>query len=127
MSRSVLIADDEEFIRRLVTTTLEDVAGVHLIEARDGVEAVEVAARECPALILLDIAMPRLDGIEACRLLRAAPATRTTPIVMLTAHAGEEDEARAIDAGADRYLTKPYLPSQLLTIVAELTERDAAA
>ncbi len=120
MSRSVLIADDDEFIRRLVTTTLEDVAGVRLVEASDGREAVEVAAREHPALILLDVAMPNLDGIEACRRLRSLPATSETPIVMLTAHAGEEDETRALDAGADRYLTKPFSPLDLLRLVAEL-------
>ncbi len=120
MSRSVLIADDDEFIRRLVITTLEDVAGVRLVEASDGREAGEVAARERPALILLDVAMPNLDGIEACRRLRSLPGTSETPIVMLTAHAGEEDETRALEAGADRYLTKPFSPLDLLRIVDEL-------
>jgi len=120
VSRSVLIADDDEFIRRLVITTLEDVAGVRLVEASDGREAVEAAARERPALILLDVAMPNLDGIEACRRLRSLPGTSETPIVMLTAHAGEEDETRALEAGADRYLTKPFSPLDLLRIVDEL-------
>jgi CheY-like chemotaxis protein len=123
VSRSVLIADDDEFIRRLVITTLEDVSGVRLVEASDGREAVEVAAREQPALILLDVAMPSMDGIEACRRLRSLPATRTTPIVMLTAHAGEDDETRALEAGADRYLTKPFSPLDLLRIVDELPHR----
>lgn len=120
MSPEVLIADDDEFIRRLVTTTLEDVAGVRLLEARDGREAVELAVRTRPALILLDVAMPGLDGIEACRRLRAEPATSETPIVMLTAHIGDEDEARAVAAGADRYLTKPFSPLDLLRLVDEL-------
>jgi CheY-like chemotaxis protein len=120
MSPEVLIADDDEFIRRLVTTTLEDVSGVRLLEARDGREAVELAVRTRPALILLDVAMPGLDGIEACRRLRAEPATSKTPIVMLTAHAGDDDEARAVAAGADRYLTKPFSPLDLLRLVDEL-------
>jgi CheY-like chemotaxis protein len=120
MSPEVLIADDDEFIRRLVTTTLEDVSGVRLLEARDGREAVELALRTRPALILLDVAMPGLDGIEACRRLRAEPATSETPIVMLTAHAGDDDEARAVAAGADRYLTKPFSPLDLLRLVDEL-------
>lgn len=120
MSPEVLIADDDEFIRRLVTTTLEDVAGVRLVEARDGREAVELAVRTRPALILLDVAMPGLDGIEACRRLRAEPATSETPIVMLTAHIGDDDEARAVAAGADRYLTKPFSPLDLLRLVEEL-------
>lgn len=120
MSPEVLIADDDDFIRRLVTTTLEDVAGVRLLEARDGREAVELAVRTRPALILLDVAMPGLDGIEACRRLRAEPATSETPIVMLTAHIGDDDEARAVAAGADRYLTKPFSPLDLLRLVDEL-------
>ena len=120
MSPEVLIADDDEFIRRLVTTTLEDVSGVRLLEARDGREAVELAVRTRPALILLDVAMPGLDGIEACRRLRAEPATSETPIVMLTAHAGDDDVARAVAAGADRYLTKPFSPLDLLRLVDEL-------
>ena len=120
MSPEVLIADDDEFIRRLVTTTLEDVSGVRLLEARDGREAVELAVRTRPALILLDVGMPGLDGIEACRRLRAEPATSETPIVMLTAHAGDEDESRAVAAGADRYLTKPFSPLDLLRLVDEL-------
>ncbi len=124
MSPQVLIADDDEFIRRLVTTTLEDVSGVRLLEARDGREAVELAARARPALILLDIAMPGLDGIEACRRLRSEPATSATTIVMLTAHAGEDDEARAVAAGADRYLTKPFSPLDLLRLVDELPRPD---
>lgn len=125
MSRSVLIADDDEFIRRLVITTLEDVSGVRLVEARDGREALEVATAERPELILLDVAMPHMDGIAACRRLRELPATRSIPIVMLTAHAGEEDETRALEAGADRYLTKPFSPLDLLRIVDELPDRSA--
>jgi two-component system chemotaxis response regulator CheY len=120
VSRSVLIADDDEFIRRLVVTTLEDVSGVRLVEARDGREAIDVASRERPALILLDVAMPSMDGIEACRRLRSSPETSATPIVMLTAHAAEGDETRALEAGADRYLTKPFSPLDLLRIVDEL-------
>ena len=120
MTHTVLVADDDAFIRRLVTTTLEDVAGVTLVEARDGQEAVAVAARARPALILLDIAMPRLDGIEACRRLRADAATRGTTIVMLTAQTGGDDERRALAAGANRYLTKPFSPLDLLRLVDEL-------
>jgi two-component system chemotaxis response regulator CheY len=117
VSRSVLVVDDDEFIRRLVVTTLEDVAGVRLLEARDGVEAVEVAQRERPELILLDMAMPRLGGVEACRRLRSSSETSHADIVMLTAHSGSDEEARALDAGADRYLTKPFSPLDLLRLV----------
>ena len=116
----VLIADDDPFIRRLIATTLEDVAGFELIEATDGVEAVEVAGRESPTLIFLDIDMPRLDGIEACRQLRALPETQRTTIVMLTAAAESEVQRRAEQAGADLLLTKPFSPLELLRMVDDL-------
>ncbi len=116
----VLIADDDPFIRRLIATTLEDVSGFELIEASDGVEAVEVAERESPTLIFLDIDMPRLDGIEACRLLRARAETERTTIVMLTAAAESEVQQRAEAAGADLFLTKPFSPLELLRMVDDL-------
>lgn len=116
----VLIADDDPFIRRLIATTLEDVSGFELIEAIDGVEAIEVAERESPTLIFLDIDMPRLDGIEACRRLRERPETERTTIVMLTAAAESEVQQRAEAAGADLFLTKPFSPLELLRMVDDL-------
>ena len=118
MSRSVLIVDDDPFIRRLIATTLEDVAGFHVDEAGDGVEAVAAARAKRPAIVFLDIDMPRMNGIEACRELRAiADGT----IVMLTA-AGRELEAEARAAGADLFLTKPFSPLDLLQLVDSLSE-----
>jgi CheY-like chemotaxis protein len=111
----VLIVDDDPFIRKLVATTLEDVAGFELVEAADGREALEVAAGA--ALVFLDIDMPGLDGLQACRLLRANPDTAEATIVMLTAAAGEEAEREAEDAGADLFLTKPFSPLELLRLV----------
>ena len=114
MSRSVLIVDDDPFIRRLIATTLEDVAGFNIEEAGDGVEAIETARATSPALVFLDIDMPRMNGIEACRELRSLDADRT--IGMLTA-AGAEAEAEALAAGADLFLTKPFSPLDLLQLV----------
>ena len=113
----VLIVDDDPFIRRLIATTLEDVSGFELRQAADGQEAVESAAAEPPAIVFLDIDMPRLDGISACRQLRAASSEAR--IVMLTA-AGREQEERALEAGADLFLTKPFSPLDLLRLVDEL-------
>ena len=112
----VLVVDDDPFIRKLVVTTLEDVAGFDLVEAGDGEQALAEAERRAPTLVLLDIDMPRLDGIEVCRRLRATEATRTT-IVMLTAAAGDDEERRAEEAGADLFLTKPFSPLDLLRLV----------
>ena len=117
---SILIVDDDPSIRKLVATTLEDVAGFELIEAGDGGEALDLAAEEAPAIVLLDIDMPGLDGYEACRRLRAEDATADTTIVMLTAAAGEEAERAAEEAGADLFLTKPFSPLELLRLVDQL-------
>jgi two-component system chemotaxis response regulator CheY len=114
----VLIVDDDPFIRRLIATTLEDVAGMTLAQAADGQEAVELAAADPPAIVFLDIDMPRMDGISACRALRDAHGT-TCRIVMLTA-AGREQEGAARDAGADLFLTKPFSPLDLLRLVDDL-------
>jgi CheY-like chemotaxis protein len=117
---SVLIVDDDPFIRRLIATTLEDVAGFELAEAGDGLEAMEVAARESPTLVFLDIDMPRMDGLEACRRMRAQPGTSDATIVMLTAAAGDVAERDAEGAGADLFLTKPFSPLELLRLVHDL-------
>jgi two-component system chemotaxis response regulator CheY len=118
--RSVLIVDDDPFIRKLVVTTLGDVGHFKLVEASDGREAVDLALAEPPEIVFLDIDMPEIDGIEACRLLRARPETAGSTIVMLTAAAGPEAERDAEDAGADLFLTKPFSPLELLRLVDEL-------
>jgi two-component system chemotaxis response regulator CheY len=117
---AVLIVDDDPFIRKLVATTLEDVGGFELVEARDGQEAIEVATREGAELVLLDIDMPVLDGIEACRRLRRVPGAAEATIVMLTAAAGQEAERQAEEAGADLFLTKPFSPLELLRLVQDI-------
>ena len=118
--RVVLIVDDDPFIRRLIATTLEGVAAFALHQAADGEEAVQLARREGPRLVFLDIDMPRLDGIEACRRMRAEPAMAGARIVMLTAAAEDSARTRAAQAGADRFLTKPFSPLDLLRLVDEL-------
>jgi CheY-like chemotaxis protein len=122
MSRSVLVVDDDPFIRKLIATTLEDVAEFELHEAADGAEALEVAQREHPSLVFLDVDMPVLDGIEACRRLRADAATGHATIVMLTAAHGDSVERSAEEAGADLFLTKPFSPLELLRLVDQLGE-----
>jgi two-component system chemotaxis response regulator CheY len=120
MKRGVLVVDDDPFIRKLIATTLEDVIEFELHEAADGLEALEIAERERPALVFLDVDMPRLNGIDACKRLRAADATREATIVMLTAAHGDNVERSAEEAGADLYLTKPFSPLDLLRMVDRL-------
>ncbi len=121
----VLIVDDDQFIRKLIATTLEDVAEFDLHEAADGVEAIEVARATRPTLVFLDVDMPRLNGIEACRKLRADDNGNELTIVMLTAASGDSIESDAEEAGADLFLTKPFSPLDLLRLVDQLGERGA--
>ncbi|MBV8998508.1 MAG: response regulator [Solirubrobacterales bacterium] len=123
MRHGVLIVDDDQFIRKLIATTLEDVAEFELHEAADGVEALEVAARERPSLVFLDVDMPRMNGIEACRRLRDDDTTGELTIVMLTAAHGDSVESDSEQAGADLFLTKPFSPLDLLRLVDQLGER----
>jgi len=118
-----VVVDDSHAIRHLIVATLGDVGDFELFEASDGQEAVELARRVRPALVLLDIHMPRMDGVEACRRLRALPETREARIVMLTGTGIDQEEA-ARAAGADLFLTKPFSPLDLLRLVSDLSAVD---
>ena len=117
MNRTILIVDDDAAIRRLIATTLEDVSGYRLEEATNGAEAVEQAVDSRPEIVFLDVDMPGVNGIEACRRLRSDPATAGATIVMLTGASGPQAERGALDAGADLFLTKPFSPLHLLRLV----------
>jgi len=114
---TILVVDDEPSIVELVRFTLED-AEVRVVEASDGAEALILARRIKPDLVLLDVQMPRLDGLEVCRQLRREPAFARTPIIMLTAAGQQADRTRGLGAG--EYLTKPFSPLALLALVEAL-------
>jgi two-component system phosphate regulon response regulator PhoB len=116
---TILVVDDEPNIIELVRVTLED-DRVRIVVAADGQEALAVAHLERPDLILLDVNLPDFSGLEVCRRLRAEARTRDTKIVMLTAAAQRDDVERGRVAGADEYLTKPFSPVRLLTLVDSL-------
>jgi len=121
---SVLIADDEPYVVELVRVTLED-DRVHVFEAADGQTALAVAEALAIDLVLLDVHLPDLNGLEVCRALRANPRSATARIVMLTAAAQQDDVMRGLAAGADDYLTKPFSPVRLLSLVDRLLPRVA--
>lgn len=125
MSRAVLIVDDDQFIRKLIATTLEDVADFDLHEAADGVLAVQAAVQAKPTLVFMDVDMPGMNGIEACREIRQRQSESPPTIVMLTAAHGDEVEREAEEAGADLFLTKPFSPLDLLRLVDELGAQGA--
>lgn len=116
---TILIADDESPIVELVRFTLED-DDVQILGAFDGLTALELAQATQPDLALLDVQMPRLDGLEVCRRLRRFPECARMRIVMLSAAAQTDDRARGLAAGADDYLTKPFSPLALLSLVRSL-------
>jgi CheY-like chemotaxis protein len=120
MTPTILIVDDDPLIRKLITTTLQDVAGFDLREAGDGLAAIEAATAIRPDIVFLDYDMPRLNGIETCRRLRSDPATADATIIMLTAMSDQPAQDRAVGAGADLFLTKPFSPLRLLRLVDEL-------
>jgi two-component system chemotaxis response regulator CheY len=123
VTRTILIVDDDPMIRKLIATTLEDVAGYRLQEAGDGEEAVERAVAARPQIVFLDVDMPGVNGIEACRRLRSDPATANATIVMLTGDSGPQAEEGALAAGADLFLTKPFSPLHLLRLVDRIGAR----
>jgi CheY-like chemotaxis protein len=120
VTHTILIVDDDPMIRKLITTTLEDIAGYRLREAGDGLQALETAVQERPEIVFLDYDMPRLNGVETCRRLRSDPVTADATIVMLTGMSDKPAEDSAVAAGADLFLTKPFSPLRLLRLVDEL-------
>ena len=116
----VLVADDTESIRSLFRKLL--IADGHeVVSANDGAAALDAVQEHMPDVILLDITMPRMDGLEVCRRLKADPATRLTPVVLVTGQADLSDRIRGIEAGADEFLSKPVHPHELRARVRSLT------
>ena len=116
---TILIADDEPHVAELVRLTLED-ERVSVVVALDGETALAQAAAFQPGLIFLDVHLPDISGLEVCARLRTDPRFAQTKIVMLTAAAQEADVARGLTAGANHYMTKPFSPVRLLSLVESM-------
>ncbi len=119
---TILIADDEAHVVELVRVTLED-DRVRVVEAPDGATALLLAAELEPELIFLDVNLPDLSGLDVCRRLRREPRLAGARIVMLSAAAQQDDISRGLAAGASQYLTKPFSPVRLLSMVEGLLPR----
>lgn len=122
----VLVCDDEPVVRMLVRATLDHDA-YSVVAARNGDEALALTHREHPDLILLDLAMPGLSGRDVLAALRDDPATAATPVIILTGRTHATDRRALLRAGADHYLTKPFSPHQLASVVAQLTSDSSVA
>jgi two-component system, OmpR family, alkaline phosphatase synthesis response regulator PhoP len=122
-SHKVLVVDDDESIVELLKYNLEK-NDYEVRTALDGIKALEIAKKFTPNLVLLDIMMPKMDGVETCRQLRGLPELQKTFIIFLTARAEEYSEVAAFDVGADDYITKPIKPRALMSRINALFRRD---
>jgi DNA-binding response OmpR family regulator len=122
----ILVVDDEPEAVELVEFNLKG-AGYEVSTAGDGAEALNKARRIQPNLVILDVMMPEIDGMEVCKLLRRDPATSTIPIIMLTAKASEVDRVLGLELGADDYVVKPFSPRELVLRVKKILERGKPA
>lgn len=122
MNEPILVADDEEDVLNLLSSNLKS-AGFTVIQASDGETALAKAREKKPALIVLDLMLPGMSGLEICKSLRADPATARIPIVMLTAKAEEVDRIVGLELGADDYITKPFSPRELVLRVKSVLRR----
>ncbi len=118
MSRRILVVEDHEENRRIMRDLL-NAAGYEMLEAHTGEEGVARAESERPDLILMDIQLPGLDGYEATRRIKAIPALRAIPIIAVTSYALSGDDRKALAAGCDAYVTKPFSPRALLAKIRE--------
>ncbi len=121
-SRTILVVDDEPEIVQIARDYL-DRAGYRVISSGDGREALRLARTESPALVVLDLMLPGMDGLDVTRAMREDPATRAIPIIMLTARVEETDRLIGLELGADDYITKPFSPRELVARVRAVLRR----
>ncbi len=122
----ILVVEDEPEALELLRFNLEQ-AGLDVVEAVDGAQALKQARAASPDLIILDLMIPEVDGLEVCKLLRRDPARSAIPIIMLTAKAAEVDRVLGLELGADDYVTKPFSPRELVLRVKKLLQRRGPA
>jgi DNA-binding response OmpR family regulator len=122
----ILIAEDEADVQELVSLHLRN-AGYVPVNAEDGPEAIRRAREDSPSLIVLDIMLAGMNGLEVCKLLKADTATSQIPLIMLTAKAEEPDRITGLELGADDYMTKPFSPRELVLRVKSVLRRAGAA
>ncbi len=122
MSKKLLIVDDEAHIRMLIEQTLEDLEdeGVELLFADNGEKALEIIREEKPNLVFLDVMMPKMNGMEVCQKVKKELELSEVYIILLTAKGQEVDRQKGLDMGADRYMTKPFDPDEMLSVAEEI-------
>ena len=126
MKQKILVVDDEPDALEVLGFKLRE-AGFTPLFATDGLKALAAVRAERPDLVVLDLMLPELDGLEVCKLMRRDPATAGIPVLMLTAKAAEMDRVVGLELGADDYVTKPYSPRELVLRIRKLLKRTKAA
>jgi len=125
MEQKILIVDDEAHIRMLIEQTLEDLEdeGVELLLAENGEQALELIQKEEPNLVFLDVMMPKMNGMEVCQKVKKELNLDHVFIILLTAKGQEVDRQKGLEMGADRYMTKPFDPDEMLAIAEEVLKK----
>ena len=121
MNPSILIVDDEPMTRNLLRLMLER-AGFRILEAEDGLKALEAVAEHNPDMLILDVMMPNMDGVTVCETLRAEAETAALPVILLSARTSPDAVRQGMQAGADRYLSKPISREELIRHVREVLQ-----
>jgi two-component system alkaline phosphatase synthesis response regulator PhoP len=119
----ILVAEDETDIRELIAYSLIHMGGFEVVKAKNGIEAVEMAKAELPDLILMDVRMPNMTGVDACNTLKDDPTTQGIPVVFLSAMGQEQEIRQGMDAGAVEYILKPFAPDVLLHKVQAILKK----
>ncbi len=122
MRERILVVEDEKDVREMIRLNLK-AAGFDVVEAGNGAEALALAKNDPPKVIILDLMMPEMSGVEVCRALRRNPSTSRIPVLMLTAKSTEEDKVVGFEVGADDYVTKPFSPRELVLRVRAVARR----
>ena len=122
-SKSILIIEDERDVVDLLALNLRKAGGFAISVASDGAAGLDRARKEKPALIILDLMLPKISGLEVCRILKNDPATRRIPLIMLTAKAEEVDRIVGLEFGADDYVTKPFSPREVILRIQAILRR----
>jgi two-component system alkaline phosphatase synthesis response regulator PhoP len=122
VKEKILIVEDEKDIIKMIEYNLKK-EGFKVIAARDGEDALDLVLRQCPDLILLDLMLPGIDGLEVCKTLKKDPKTASIPIIMLTAKSQESDKVVGLELGADDYVAKPFSPRELIARIKAVLRR----
>lgn len=122
MAKKILLVEDEESIIQLLTVTFGDVSDYEILVARDGDMALQVAREKLPDIVLLDIGLPKINGIEVCRLLKSDPSLSRTKIIILSGMVQNSDRNQAQEAGADAFINKPFSLNTLTDEVENLLQ-----